>query len=680
MTQGQITIISKSDSWKYKDDGSNQGVNWRNTGFNDGGWLQGNAELGYGDAPVTTLQSGKITYYFRKVVNYNFSNFQNLTLKLRRDDGAVIYINGREVFRNNMPTGIILYNTPASSFASDDGSTVLQTILPTTNFINGDNVIAAEIHNNSTSSSDITFELELLGNTSTSLPTITRGAYMVGTSESSINIQWRTNTSCNGEVKYGTVSGNLTNSITHTNLTTDHSITLSNLLPNTKYYYSIGTIGNPIQSGVNHYFYTSPNSNNNSTVSFWVTGDFGNSSSTQRAVRDQFLTYSSNMIINGWLWLGDNAYNSGTDSEYQTKVFNVYGTLFNRLPLYPAPGNHDYANSGYLSSAALGTNFPYFSIFNIPTNSTTEKYYSFNYANIHFISLDSYGSRNNSSSTMYNWLRNDLANNTQTWTIVYFHHAPYSKGSHDSDNSTEMKDMRQNIVPLLEQYGVDLVLSGHSHIYERSKFIKGHYGTESTFSNSVYPAGNVVQNSSNNYTKSSLRGNGTIYVVCGVSGQSGGSTQSGYPHNAMQVSTTSKNGSLVLSVTGGVLNCIFLTSTGTIADDFTITKTTQPVSTYENKETNREKEIVQNGLSVVYPNPSRGVFNLRLNKETKSSEGFVSVFNIVGELVYSEKIYIKEDSEDSDLKVDLSNMPTGIYYLVINFSKENTESFKLLLE
>ena len=81
---------------------------------------------------------------------------------------------------------------------------------------------------------------------------------------------------------------------------------------------------------------------------------------------------------------------------------------------------------------------------------------------------------------MYNWLRNDLISNTQQWTVVYFHHAPYTKGIHNSDTEIELIDMRQNIIPLLESYGVDLVLAGHSHIYERSYFIKNHTGLETT--------------------------------------------------------------------------------------------------------------------------------------------------------------------------------------------------------
>ena len=68
------------------------------------------------------------------------------------------------------------------------------------------------------------------------------------------------------------------------------------------------------------------------------------------------------------------------------------------------------------------------------------------------------------------------------WTIVFWHHPPYTKGSHNSDSEIELIDMRLNFVPILEAYGVDLVLCGHSHSYERSKFIDGHYGNSRTFS------------------------------------------------------------------------------------------------------------------------------------------------------------------------------------------------------
>lgn len=410
--------------------------------------------------------------------------------------------------------------------------------------------------------------------TVTNLPVITRGAYMVGPKATSINIQWRTDVACNSEVWYGTNPSFLGWSVSNTANVTDHTISLSNLTPNTKYYYSVGIVGTALQSGSTNTFMTANTDTSTETVRFWVTGDFGNNSTNQKNVLTAFKNYTATGLpVRAWVWLGDNAYSNGTDAEYTTNVFNVYGNLFNSLPVLPELGNHDYGQTGYQSSTSRGTTAPYFNIFAIPTNSGTEKYYSTDYGQVHFIGLDSYGSYNNLTSPMYTWLQNDLSNNKLPWVVVYWHHPPYTKGSHNSDTEIELIDMRTNIVPLLEQWGVDVVLGGHSHIYERSMFIKDHFGLESTFDNNIWPVGNVVQSSANSYTKTSLRGDGTVYTVCGVSGQAGGATASGYPHNAMQVSTTSNNGSLILDVNKNTLNCKFLTTSGTIFDQFTITKT-----------------------------------------------------------------------------------------------------------
>jgi hypothetical protein len=166
--QSAITLIPANTVFKYLANGSNQGTNWRLPSFNDASWSQGAAELGFGDSPATKLTSGKTTYYFRKAGISNPSQYSNLTLKIRRDDGIIVYVNGLEVYRNNMPSGTVSYTTKASSTCSDDGSTVFSATLASSVFVDGNNVIAAEVHNRSTSSSDLTFELQLLGNGSTS--------------------------------------------------------------------------------------------------------------------------------------------------------------------------------------------------------------------------------------------------------------------------------------------------------------------------------------------------------------------------------------------------------------------------------------------------------------------------------------------------------------------------------
>lgn len=489
---------------------------------------------------------------------------------------------------------------------------------------------------------------------------VTRGPYLTVSKSTSITIEWKTNSVCNSEVKYGTAPNNLDKLVSNSASSAYHSIMLTNLTPNTKYYYSVGTIGTSLEATANNFFYTAPPDNDASPLRFWVTGDFGTGSSGQAAVRDAFINHTAGTRVDGWLWLGDNAYSNGAESEYQSKVFDKYVSILKNIPIFPALGNHDYAQSGYQSTASLGTNFPYFSLFSIPTNSGTKKYYSTNYGNVHFIALDSYGSYNSFTSDMFQWLENDLSNNTQQWTIVYFHHPPYTKGSHDSDNEIELIDMRNNIIPLLESNGVDLVLSGHSHAYERSNFIKGHFGVESSFTSA-----NIVQAGPGPYTKAARTSDGTIYAVCGVSGQVSG-TESGYPHDAMFYSNASNFGSLILDISSTGLTGKFLTSTGAILDNFTITKPADGT-------VSSTPEI--SGLSnidfEVFPNPAHNEVNISMNSGN-DKEYSVKIFNVTGQVVCEKTIETgKENAEFKISKKDIEKCLPGVYYISISDEKNS---------
>lgn len=164
-------LIPLKSNWKYIDDGSDQGTAWRFLSFNDVSWKAGPAKLGYGNGDeATVLNYGpnpsqkQITSYFRKSLIVNDpSSYELLTLRLLRDDGAVVYMNGMEVLRTNMPNSTINFKTLASSpIFSTEGNFVKRTISP--NFLkSGNNVIAVEIHQSSPSSSDISFDLELIG-------------------------------------------------------------------------------------------------------------------------------------------------------------------------------------------------------------------------------------------------------------------------------------------------------------------------------------------------------------------------------------------------------------------------------------------------------------------------------------------------------------------------------------
>jgi len=498
-------------------------------------------------------------------------------------------------------------------------------------------------------------------------PIITRGPFMTVSSSSGVTIQWSTSGECNSEVYYGTSPGNLQTLAADQNLTKEHVIQLSNLNANTKYYYSIGTSQTILEATTENYFLTAPVANDSVPLRFWVTGDFGTGFAAQTQVRDAFVNYTAGQPVNGWLWLGDNAYSNGTDQEYQDKVFDVYPSQMKNIPLFPAPGNHDYAQCGYLSPSALTTNFPYFNIFSLPNASGTEKYYSADYGNVHLIALDSYGAHNDASSPMYTWLQADLAANDRQWTIVYFHHPPYSKGSHDSDNSVEMVDMRTHIIPLLESYGVDLVLSGHSHAYERSYFMKNHYGTSGTFSNS-----NKVQLGGGPYDKTSRTGNGTVYIVCGVSGKVTAPV-AGFPHDAMYYSTATKYGSLVIDVNGNSLNCKFLTSDGNIEDEFGVSKPSMEI-------TSNVPSIAGQSLSTVdvFPNPVDDRVNVRFNNKEEISYS-ISVSNMLGQTVWEQFYHATLDNPVlSFSRTDLHCSSPGVYYMSF-ISPKGTDTKQIIM-
>ncbi|MBN1804303.1 MAG: lamin tail domain-containing protein [Sedimentisphaerales bacterium] len=175
------TLVSARSIWKYLDDGSDQGMvgdgsNWfAHPDFNDLDWNEGPAELGYGDASQgraegTVVNSGPdgntfITTYFRHSFNIsNVSQYSEMYLRLLRDDGAIVYLNGAEIIRSNMPGGLVDYLTLAGTGVSDsDESTFSEFSLDADLLNEGTNVLAVEIHQSAPTSADISFDLELVG-------------------------------------------------------------------------------------------------------------------------------------------------------------------------------------------------------------------------------------------------------------------------------------------------------------------------------------------------------------------------------------------------------------------------------------------------------------------------------------------------------------------------------------
>lgn len=422
-------------------------------------------------------------------------------------------------------------------------------------------------------------------------PKLVRGPYLVAASDTSIVIRWRTDASTRSRVRYGTTAGNLDKVADELTTVTEHEIKLQGLLPATRYYYSVGSLKDTLQIGPDNYFSTLPVPGSTGFYRVGIFGDCGALTVNQAKARDQFLKYLGGNDLNAWILLGDNAYNDGNDMEYQAKFFNPYKDhLLKKYPVYPSPGNHDYHDADFGAAYAQTThNTPYYQNFSMPTKgeaggvpSNNPAFYSFDLGNIHFISLDSYGIEENkyflydTLGPQIQWLKKDLAaNKNKEWVIAYWHYPPYSKGTHDSDTDGIMSGIRQNVIGILERFNVDLVICGHSHVYERSRIMKGHYGTSSSFD----PAKHNLSSSTGLYNGSpgsapfikNKDGDGTVYVVSGSSSYVGKSYYD-FPHKAMYYSNDTSAGAAILEVQENRLDFKWICTDGVIRDQFTIMK------------------------------------------------------------------------------------------------------------
>jgi hypothetical protein len=193
-----------------------------------------------------------------------------------------------------------------------------------------------------------------------------------------------------------------------------------------------------------------PNKQDN--VRFLVIGDTGTGSDKQHELSKVMLRYRQAFPFEFVLMMGDNMYGSEKATDYKRKFEDVYRPLLDqKVKFYAALGNHDESNQRF---------YEFF-------NMEGQEYYRFKKGNVSFYALNS----NYMDKRQLDWLRDKLAVDTATWKIAFFHHPPYSSGGkHGSDTK-----LREIVEPLFLQHGVNVVLAGHEHFYERIKPQKGIY-------------------------------------------------------------------------------------------------------------------------------------------------------------------------------------------------------------
>lgn len=239
-----------------------------------------------------------------------------------------------------------------------------------------------------------------------------------------------------------------------------YDATLSGLTPGSAYCYEIVEDGEVLARNLR---FETAWLGTDRPVRMLVIGDSGSGSDDQLAVRDAFMEGEYDLFLH----MGDMAYGSGRYDELESNFFDVYQVLMREVPIFPTIGNHEYVTN-------VGQ--PYRDVYHLLENAWREAdrelYYSFDYGNIHFTCLDSneatlipiyLDTNGRMTDDMFDWMVDDITSSDADWKIVFMHHPFYS--------SSERGIRTNNIArfrSLLEQAGVDLILVGHDHHYERT--------------------------------------------------------------------------------------------------------------------------------------------------------------------------------------------------------------------
>ena len=347
----------------------------------------------------------------------------------------------------------------------------------------------------------------------------------------SITIAWQTDGNVTGKVLYGLTPA-LGSEASHVGTATYHAVGLSGLTPYTKYYYRIVSGPDTLTSG-SDFFRTAPATNE--PFRFLAFGDIGRATPEQIQLAARIDSLNADLA----LLTGDIIYEGGEAANFTPQYFDIYRKTIAKIPFYSCLGNHDVVTTN---------GQPYLDAYYFPTaNSGTERYYSFDYSNAHFVSIEVTVENTAPNSAMLAWLSSDLAATTKQWKIVFFHVPMYSNlGAHGDDPT-----IAAALGPIFDRYGVDLVLQGHNHYYSRT-----------------YPiaAGSPVDQLQE---PAYMNPKGTIYIVAGGGGRALYALGSSPVYEAYSLSVFHV---AVVDVSTNTLALQAIARDGSVIDAMTLTK------------------------------------------------------------------------------------------------------------
>ncbi|MEI7633629.1 MAG: metallophosphoesterase [bacterium] len=273
---------------------------------------------------------------------------------------------------------------------------------------------------------------------------LTRGPYLQNLQPSRVTIVWKTDMASDSEIVYGPASS-YGFKIGDPSTVTQHALTIPNLAKSQTYHYKVKSGGAALTGDLT---FRAGKDSTFTSFTFAAMGDHRSSPPAHLAIAQRVRLTDPELILD----TGDLTNDGNKASNWDPQFFTPEKDVMSRICLFPSIGNHD------------GTAQNYLDYFVLPAQSSgSERYYSFDYANAHYVVIDSY-SNFSQGSAQHNWLVRDLeVNKNKPWLFAMMHNPPYSSSSHGSDLPT-----RNTLCPLFEAGGVDVVFSGHDHDYERS--------------------------------------------------------------------------------------------------------------------------------------------------------------------------------------------------------------------
>ncbi len=429
---------------------------------------------------------------------------------------------------------------------------------------------------------------------------VDRMPYIQRPTTESAEIAWRTVQPFIGKVEVGLEKGVYTQTLTEAASARKHHIVIEGLQPDTRYFYRVSNGDNVILEDES--FKTAkPDSMNQ--LSFLILGDSGVNTDIQRAVNDQMLASHNADAADFLIHVGD--VHQGDGSAYDDIYFSIYEELLKQMNFFLSIGNHD----TYTDNAA-----PYLDDFYLPDNNPeqSERYYSYRWANAYFIVLDS-NIDMAPGSPQYSFLLSELQSERQQtadWTFVYFHHPPYCEYWPAWDGDPVV---REHLMPLFEDYEVDMVLNGHTHAYEKGEL------------------------------------NGVTYVISGGGGGGLDTYARDFPH--ITISEGVHHYSRI-DIEGKELQFRAVDMNGNLVDEFTISKSL--VSSEDEAEIPASIKLYQN-----YPNP----FNPETIIDFELSEAGdvrLQVFDAAGRRI-TELLNEQKAAGRHEVTFDASGLASGVY-------------------